>query len=181
MTTVLTPVSAADVQARLKSGRARLVDIREPDEFAREHIPGVAHAPLSGFEDANLSLKAGQDVIFMCRSGMRTATNCDRLAARVDGPAFVLEGGLQGWKDAGLPTSVDKKAPLELMRQVQIIAGSLVVIGALLAWLVHPGWIALSAFVGAGLFVAGATGFCGMARVLMLAPWNRPRAVTGTA
>ena len=128
MTAVLTPVSPADVQARIKSGRARLVDIREPDEFAREHIPGVAHAPLSGFEDADLGIRADQDVIFMCRSGMRTQSNCDRLAARVDGPAFVLEGGLQGWKDAGLPTSVDKKAPLELMRQVQIIAGALVVI-----------------------------------------------------
>ena len=176
MTAVLTPLNPADVQARLKSGRARLVDIREPDEFAREHIPGVAHAPLSGFEDAHLSVRADQDVIFMCRSGMRTQSNCSRLAARVDGEAFVLDGGLQGWKDAGLPTSVDKKAPLELMRQVQIIAGSLVVIGALLAWLVHPAWIALSAFVGAGLLMAGVTGFCGMARVLMLAPWNRTRA-----
>ena len=181
MTAILTPLNPADVQARLKSGRARLVDIREPDEFAREHIPGVAHAPLSGFEDAHLGIRADQDVIFMCRSGMRTQSNCDRLAARVDGPAFVLDGGLQGWKDAGLPTSVDKKAPLELMRQVQIIAGSLVVIGALLAWLVHPGWIALSAFVGAGLLMAGVTGFCGMARVLMLAPWNRTRPAGGAA
>jgi hypothetical protein len=51
-----------------------------------------------------------------------------------------------------------------------------VVVGALLAWLVHPAWIALSAFVGAGLFLAGATGVCGMARMLMLAPWNRTRA-----
>ena len=114
MTATLTPLSAADVQARLKSGRARLVDIREPDEFAREHIPGVAHAPLSGFEDAHLGIRADQDVIFMCRSGMRTQTNCVRLAARVEGEAFVLEGGLQGWKDAGLPTSVDRKAPTRL-------------------------------------------------------------------
>ena len=181
MTAALTPLPAADVQARIKSGRARLVDIREPDEFAREHIPGVAHAPLSGFEDAHLSLKPDQDVIFMCRSGMRTQANCDRLAARVDGPAFVLDGGLQGWKDAGLPTSVDRKAPLELMRQVQIIAGSLVVIGALMGWLVHPAWSALSAFVGAGLFMAGVTGFCGMARVLMLAPWNLTRPAGGAA
>ena len=181
MTAVLTPVSPADVQARIKSGRARLVDIREPDEFAREHIPGVAHAPLSGFEDAHLGIRADQDVIFMCRSGMRTQSNCDRLAARVDGPAFVLQGGLQGWKDAGLPTSVDKKAPLELMRQVQIIAGSLVVMGALMGWLVHPAWIALSAFVGAGLLMAGATGFCGMARDHMLAPWNRTRPAGGAA
>lgn len=175
MTAVLTPVPARELQQRLKSGRARLVDIREADEFAREHITGAVHAPLSALERAELELRADQDVIFMCRSGMRTRTNCDRLATRVSGTAYVLEGGLQGWKDAGLPTSVDRKAPLELMRQVQMIAGALVMLGAALALTVHPAWIALSAFVGAGLFVAGATGFCGMARILMLAPWNRPR------
>jgi predicted branched-subunit amino acid permease len=56
---------------------------------------------------------------------------------------------------------------------VQIVAGSLVVAGAVLGALVHPGFHALSAFVGAGLAFAGATGFCGMARVLAQAPWNR--------
>ena len=176
MTAVLTPLSPRDVAARLQSGRAVLVDIREPDEFAREHLPGAVSAPMSAFEQAHIGIEPGRDVIFMCRSGARTGAHCDRLAARVTGQAFVLEGGLNGWKAADLPAAVDRKAPLELMRQVQIIAGSLVVIGALLAWLVHPAWIALSAFVGAGLFMAGATGVCGMARMLMLAPWNRTRA-----
>jgi predicted branched-subunit amino acid permease len=59
------------------------------------------------------------------------------------------------------------------MRQVQIAAGSLVVIGVLLGALVHPGFYALSAFVGAGLVFAGVSGFCGMARLLVLMPWNR--------
>ena len=42
-----------------------------------------------------------------------------------------------------------------------------------LGLLVHPAFWGLSAFVGAGLFVAGATGFCGMARLLAVMPWNR--------
>ena len=39
--------------------------------------------------------------------------------------------------------------------------------------LLAPGWIALSWFVGAGLVFAGITGFCGMARLLAVMPWNR--------
>ena len=68
----------------------------------------------------------------------------------------------------------DQKAPLEMMRQVQITAGLLVLIGVLLGYIVHPGFFGLSAFVGAGLTFAGTTGFCGMARLLQAAPWNRP-------
>lgn len=173
MTAVLIPLSPAEVSARLKSGRAHLVDIREADEVAREHIAGAARAPLSTFEAADLTIAADRDVIFMCRTGNRTGANCDRLAARVEGEAYVLEGGLDAWKTAGLATRVDAKAPLEMMRQVQIGAGSLILIGALLGVLVHPSFWALSAFVGAGLLMAGVTGFCGMAKVLAMAPWNR--------
>ena len=58
------------------------------------------------------------------------------------------------------------------MRQVQIGAGSLVLIGVVLGALVLPGFYALSGVVGAGLLIAGVTGFCGMARVLGVMPWN---------
>ena len=45
--------------------------------------------------------------------------------------------------------------------------------GAVLAWLVHPGFVGLSAFVGAGLLFAGLTDTCGMGLVLARMPWNR--------
>lgn len=173
MTAILTSLSPREVADRLKAGSARLVDIREADEFAREHVGGAAPAPLSAFEKADLSIHASRDIVFMCRTGNRTGMNCDRLAARVDGPAFVLEGGLDAWKKAGLPTRLDKGQPIELMRQVQMVAGGLILTGALLGLLVNPAFWGLSAFVGAGLFFAGLTGFCGMARLLALAPWNR--------
>jgi rhodanese-related sulfurtransferase len=175
MTAILLPLTPAEVRARIAAGRAVLIDIREPDEFARSHIAGAQSQPLSGWERAHIQVAPDADVIFTCRSGMRTAGACDRLAARVAGQAFVLEGGLDGWSKAGLPLAVDAKAPLEIMRQVQIAAGSLVLAGVLLGWLVTPAFFGLAAFVGAGLTFAGATGFCGMARLLMLAPWNRVR------
>ncbi|MFZ4109013.1 MAG: YgaP-like transmembrane domain [Polymorphobacter sp.] len=61
-------------------------------------------------------------------------------------------------------------------RQVQIGAGSLVLAGALLGWLVDPAFHILSGLVGGGLLFAGVSGFCGMAKVLTLLPWNRAAA-----
>ncbi len=176
MNTKLTGLTPAEVHARMAGGRVILVDIREADEFSRSHIAGAVSQPLSGWEQAHLAIDPAADVVFTCRSGMRTAGACDRLAARVTGEAFVLAGGLDGWQRAGFPVATDRSAPLEIMRQVQIAAGMLILIGALLGTLVAPAWFGLSAFVGAGLLFAGLSGFCGMARLLMLAPWNRQRA-----
>ena len=175
MTAIVHKLSPQQVRERIDGGLAVLVDIREPDEFARSHVKGAQSQPLSTWEKAHLSIDPDADVIFTCRSGMRTAGACDRLAARVSGEAFVLDGGLDAWAKAGLPVETDVDAPMEIMRQVQIAAGSLVLIGGLLGFLVAPEWFGLSAFVGAGLTFAGVSGFCGMARLLMLAPWNRAK------
>ena len=168
--TALKPETVAD---QLSFGRAVLVDIREPDEFARRHVKGALSRPLSGFDAAHLKIEPGRDVVFTCRTGMRTGANCERLAQAVEGSAFVLEGGVDGWAAAGFPVETDRKAPLEMMRQVQIAAGSLVVIGAVLGVTVNPAFYALSGAVGAGLMFAGFSGTCALAKLLGLMPWNR--------
>jgi rhodanese-related sulfurtransferase len=150
------------------------VDIREPDEHARARIPGAHNLPLSRLAEAEIAVQAGKPVLFHCRSGARTAGASDQLAAKA-GPceAYVVEGGLDAWKSAGLPVAEDRRQPIELMRQVQIAAGSMIVLGVVLGMLVAPGFYLLSGFVGAGLVFAGVTGTCGMASVLRLMPWNR--------
>ena len=173
MTAVLHKLSPAQVRDRLDGGQAVLVDIREADEFARVHIKGAQLQPLSQWEKAHLTIDPADDVIFTCRSGMRTGGACDRLAARVSGDAYVLDGGINAWQSAGLPVESDADAPLEIMRQVQIAAGSLVLVGVLLGFTVSTAWFSMAAFVGAGLTFAGLSGFCGMAKLLMLMPWNR--------
>ncbi len=174
--TVLTSLDAQALSRRIKAGEITLIDIREPDEFAREHVTGAVSLPLSRLEAGHVALRSTTPVAFMCRTGMRTQSNCDRLAAHVGEPAFVLEGGLESWKKAGLATHADRKAPLEIMRQVQITAGAIVVLGAVLAATVNPAFIWLSAFIGAGLVFAGASGWCGMAKLLAAMPWNRATA-----
>lgn len=171
--TTLIPLSPVDVAARLKGGAALLVDIREPDEFVRRHVAGALSRPLSSFEAAHLRIAPGRDVIFTCRTGNRTSVNCARLQASVGGDAYALEGGVDGWAAAGLPVVEDRQAPLELMRQVQIAAGALVLAGVGLGFAVSPAFFGLAAFVGAGLTFAGATGWCGMAKLLAAMPWNR--------
>jgi hypothetical protein len=80
-----------------------------------------------------------------------------------------------------LPVVKDPRRPLELLRQVQIGAGSLILLGVLLGFLVTPWFYVISAGVGAGLLTAGLTGFCGMAHLLVRAPWNKPSRGAGAA
>ncbi len=170
----LPSINATDARNLLDQG-AVLVDIREANERAREKIPGAFHMPLSSLDDADFALHQGRPVIFHCKSGARTGANAPRLAAKLgeDWEAYVVEGGLDAWKKAGLPVATDRSQPIELQRQVQIVAGSITFIGTMLGLFVAPVYFIIPAFIGAGLVFAGVSGFCGMARVLMLAPWNR--------
>lgn len=163
-------LSPAEAQAAIKAG-ARVVDIRGADEHARLHIPGSINVPLDQLGKFNCD---GQPVIFHCRSGMRTQANAQQLVAAADGaPVYILEGGIDAWCRAGQPSVADRSQPLEIMRQVQITAGALVLTGVLLGLFVAPAFFGLSGFVGAGLMFAGITGWCGMANLLRIMPWNK--------
>ncbi|EPQ0971878.1 rhodanese family protein [Citrobacter farmeri] len=167
-------ISPRDAKARIEQG-ARLIDIREADEYLREHIPQAHLAPLSALEQGGFPARLqGEPVIFHCQSGKRTQSNAAKLQAlAAPAEALLLEGGIDGWKAAGLPTAEDKSQPLPLMRQVQIAAGGLALLGVVLGYSASSGFFLLSGFVGAGLLFAGLTGFCGMARLLDKMPWNR--------
>jgi rhodanese-related sulfurtransferase len=159
---------------RLMDEGAVLVDIRDRDEHARERVPGAQNYPLSQLDNASFSDTAV--VIFHCRSGMRTQSNVARLAKAVRGQAYVVEGGIDAWRSAGLPVDKDSRQPIEMARQVQIAAGSMIVLGGVLGFFVSPVFYALSVLVGAGLVFAGVSGLCSLARLLAHAPWNRQSA-----
>ena len=152
---------------------AVLVDIRPADEHARMRIAQAHHAPLAQLAQGAMRFEGATAVIFHCRSGGRTQMNAKLLEDCATCDAYALEGGLDAWKRAGLPVVSDARQPLELQRQVQIAAGTVVFAGTVLGATVSPWFYALPGFIGAGLVFAGATGFCGLARLLMKAPWNR--------
>lgn len=170
----LTKISPERAKGLIEQG-AILVDVREGEERAREHFADARHLPLSKLDQTELNVKAGQPILFHCRSGARTSANAAQLSAKLDEgcEAYIVEGGLDALKRVGVPVVVDRSQPMEMSRQVQIGAGSFGLLGTLLGLLVSPWFFAVPLFVGAGLVFAGVTGFCGLARVLMLAPWNR--------
>ncbi len=170
----LASLTPAETSAAIDAG-ARLIDIRSADEHARERIPGAVNVPLDRIGDLPHD---DRPIVFHCKSGMRTEANKVRLAAAAGGaPAYILKGGINAWRRAAQPTVTDRSQPLEIMRQVQIAAGALVLTGILLGLFVAPGFFGVSAFVGAGLMFAGVTGWCGMANLLRIMPWNRPATV----
>ncbi|WP_373741219.1 rhodanese family protein [Neisseria sp.] len=168
-------IRAKEVKQKLAAG-AVLLDVRDPDEYRREHIDGAVNLPLAQIRPQGLlpETVAADVLVFHCQSGVRTAQNCDLLEQAAHGKeAYIMEQGIQGWKAEGFATVVDRKQPLDLMRQVQMIAGATALAGALGGWLVSPWFYLLCGMVGAGLLTAGMTGFCGMARLLLLMPWNQ--------
>ncbi len=166
-------IAPAEAKRKLDSGSAILVDIREPKEHAREAIPGARLQSLSTLDSFSLCGQNAPAVIFYCQSGRRTFQNAERLLGCGASETYLLEGGILGWKAAGYSTSVSHPEPFHIQRQVQITAGALIVLGLLLSRLVSPIFIGLSALMGACLIFAGVLGWCGMARLLGLMPWNR--------
>lgn len=164
-------ISPKDLAALLAAGaRPALVDVRGPLEFESERLPDATNVPLADLQARLAEVPAGE-VIVVCRSGVR-ATLAAQTLRRAGREARVLEGGLVAWRKAGLPLREGRKH-LALDRQVQLTVGSAVLLTSLLGAFVSPWFLALTAFFGAGLTFAGATGTCGLAVVLQRAPWNR--------
>jgi rhodanese-related sulfurtransferase len=104
------PDRAADL---VRQG-AVLVDVREAHEHAAEHIPGARHCALSSIDPRHPIATGDTVLIFHCKSGGRTNMNAARLAA-VAGTceAYLLGGGIDAWRRAGLPTAFPAKGRQE--------------------------------------------------------------------
>lgn len=176
-------VDAKELSALLTKEKVFLVDVREGFEYRREHIAGAHLFPSSDFHPEALLKAAGKDATFCvyCASGGRSSKAGEKLfeavkqAGEAVGSAKVynLVGGMSAWRMAGCPVVEDKKAPLPIIRQVHLIASTLIITGSLLSRFCHRDFIFLPILVGCGLFVSAATGFCGMALLLQKLPYNR--------
>ena len=160
-----------------------LVDVRTPGEFARVHAAGAHSMPLDKLNAARIAAECKSSdghIYVICHSGTRAAMACQQLLNAGIPDVAIVEGGMKAWEAAGLPIVTSSSGVISLERQVRIGAGSLVLLGCLLAWLVKPQFILLSAFIGAGLTFAGITDLCGMGILLGKLPWNTRVAPSGT-
>jgi rhodanese-related sulfurtransferase len=96
-------ITPADAAALVTAG-SLLVDIREAPERESGFIPGAAHLPLSTLASTGLDARPGQPVIFHCKGGGRTAAHAAALEAKAGGrDTYLLKGGFEAWRAAGLP------------------------------------------------------------------------------
>jgi rhodanese-related sulfurtransferase len=170
-------IKPQELNAKYNRGEpVELIDVRTPVEFREVHCTFARNVPLDQLDPQALLAErpgaANQPIYLICRSGSRGRQACEKLIAAGFRQVVNVEGGTLAWVEAGLPVNRGKKA-ISLERQVRIAAGSLVLLGSVLGALVHPGWIGLAAFVGAGLVFAGITDTCGMGLLLAKMPWNR--------
>ena len=153
-----------------------LLDVLTPVEYREVHVDFSWNVPLDQLDPQTVvqARNGAKDepLYVVCRAGSRGAIACDRFRDAGFANVVNVEGGTLAWEQAGLPLVRGKKT-VSLERQVRIAAGSLVLLGAVSGWLIHPGFIGLSAFVGAGLIFAGITDTCGMGMMLVRMPWNR--------
>lgn len=170
--TVITPQNLA---ALANGGRQiDLLDVRTPVEYRELHAASARNVPLDRLDPVAVmqAHQDGEPLYLICRSGSRGRQACEKFLAAGFTNVVNVEGGTLAWAECGLPVVRGKKM-ISLERQVRIAAGLLVLLGALLGWFVHPAFVGLSAFVGAGLIFAGVTDTCGMGLLLARMPWNQ--------
>ena len=166
------------VPALLESTRnVILLDVRTPAEFGGIHASGARNIPLDSIQSRALAgpapLPKEATLCILCEKGGRATVAVGHFLSAGYPSVHVIEGGTQAWVAAGLPVVKGNKSSISIERQVRIGAGSLVLIGVILGFLVNQAFFALSAFIGAGLVFAGITDWCGMGLLLAKAPWNR--------
>ncbi len=164
-------VDPATLRQWLEQGSALLVDVREPAEHRSRNIVQARPIPL-GKIDAT-QLPEGGRIVVHCLKGGRGASACEKLIRqnpRLE--VYNLAGGIDAWAAAGLPIRTGGFV-LPLDRRVQLTIGIALVAASGLALFVSPLFGVISGVLGLGLLVAGATGFCGLARVMAHAPWNK--------
>ena len=173
-------IDAPRFAAAQHQGQVRfLIDVRSPAEFRAQHVAGARNVPLDQLQPEQLiaqlkseGLRAGDELFLLCQRGQRAQRAAEQLQHLLPG-IQVIDGGTEACVACGMPTNQGSSGVISLQRQVQISAGSLVLLGCALGTWLHPGWYGLAAFVGAGLTFAGLSNTCAMALLLARMPWNR--------
>ena len=150
-----------------------LIDVCSTNEFKVAHIKGAKSIPAEILTLDQLT-PLSRKVVLYCASGVRSQKAALALKKQTpDLEIYTLEGGLRAWEKEGLPVVKAEQGPsLPIMRQVQITAGLLIAGGVAMTFWISPLFIIVPLFIGCGLVFAGITGWCGMAKLLLMMPWN---------
>ena len=104
---VLEPIAQDELASRMRDGQVLVLDVRPEVEYAAGHIPGAVNVPHDQLAARLAELPSGTDIIAYCRGRYCVfAPDAVRLLRARGFPARPLDGGLPGWRLAGLPVAV---------------------------------------------------------------------------
>lgn len=168
---MISPEAARDMAARDTS--VTFLDVRSATEFDETHIGDSVNIPIDMLIGKLNELgQSKKTYVVLCRTGNRSPMAADMLMQSGISAVKVMDGGITQWQKRGLPV-IKGPAAISLERQVRMIAGTLVLSGILMSWLVHWAFLAIPLFVSCGLIYAGLTDNCMMGMLLMKLPYNR--------
>ncbi|MEA2640286.1 MAG: hypothetical protein QOF51_1680 [Chloroflexota bacterium] len=99
-------VGVDEAKELINSGKVRVVDVRDPGEWASGHIPQATHIQLPSIINAPQTSLAGdleQPQLFVCAVGARSAIACEVAAMMGYKEIYNLEGGTTAWMQQGNP------------------------------------------------------------------------------
>jgi rhodanese-related sulfurtransferase len=102
-------VSVEEAKEMIRRGEVVIIDVRQPDEYARGHIPGAKLIPLFTLLAQPRELLqeyAGKKILFVCQVGQRSALACEMAAAVGLSELYNLEGGTERWAQTGNPIEI---------------------------------------------------------------------------
>lgn len=103
----LVEVEATTLYDWIVAGKATLVDVREPAEYAEQRIPGSVSIPLSSFDADRLPDAENGRIVLICAIGRRSLKAAGLLHMAGHEEVVHLYGGVTAWEAAGLPTVSD--------------------------------------------------------------------------
>lgn len=174
---IVQTITPSELNTKSQQGSVELIDVRTPAEFNEVHATIARNIPLDRLDPAQLKQSrngsSDKPLYVICKSGGRSSKAYSQLSAAGFPNVVNVDGGTDAWVAASLPVVRGAKKAVSLDRQMRIVAGSLVIIGVILGFSVHQYFFGLSAFVGAGLVMAGVTNICPMINMLAKMPWNQ--------
>ncbi len=102
--TGLQPLDANQSVRLVNQYKGKFIDVREKDEFEKEHIADSVNLPLSKLDEEISKLKnKSQPLVIVCASGQRAKNAAKKFKSNDFDEVYVMSGGINAWKEAKLP------------------------------------------------------------------------------
>ena len=96
-----TRIRVDEAKEMMERGDVQVIDVREPVEYRRGHVPGAKLIPVATVLSRREELSHERDLIFVCAVGQRSALACEMAAAVGLTRLYNMEGGTDAWAKAG--------------------------------------------------------------------------------